>query len=326
LIEQEDVVITVSHLGYIKRTSASEYRAQRRGGRGAMGGKTRDEDYIEQLFVASTHDNLLLFTDLGRCYWLKVYELPEGEKVGKGRAIQNLLQLPSDDKIRAIINVHNLADEEYVNNNYIVLCTKKGIIKKTSLDSFNNPRQAGIIALTTDLEDRVVDCKISDGQSDIFVATREGMSIRFNENDVRAMGRSARGVKGITLADKDSVVAMEILEKNTTDTILMVTTKGYGKRSETGEYRIQSRGGSGIITQKTTDKVGRVVGTKKVSAVQELILSTDQGQVIRMKISDISVLGRNTQGVRLINLDDKQEFVTGLAVILDEDRVGEETH
>ena len=321
LIADEKMVVTITNTGYIKRIPAAEYRVQKRGGKGLKGMETREEDYVTDIFSANTKTMLLVFTDKGKVYWVKVHKLPLGTRTSKGKSLANVVQLTNGEQVCSILPV-----EEFTESKFIVMLTEKGIIKKTSLDSFNNPRQAGIIALTTDLEDRVVDCKISDGQSDIFVATREGMSIRFNENDVRAMGRSARGVKGITLADKDSVVAMEILEKNTTDTILMVTTKGYGKRSETGEYRIQSRGGSGIITQKTTDKVGQVVGTKKVSAVQELILSTDQGQVIRMKISDISVLGRNTQGVRLINLDEKQEFVTGLAVILDEDRVGEETH
>ncbi len=321
LIADEKMVVTITNTGYIKRIPAAEYRVQKRGGKGLKGMETREEDYVTDIFSANTKTMLLVFTDKGKVYWVKVHKLPLGTRTSKGKSLANVVQLTNGEQVCSILPV-----EEFTESKYIVMLTEKGIIKKTSLDSFNNPRQAGIIALTTDLEDRVVDCKISDGQSDIFVATREGMSIRFNENDVRPMGRSARGVKGITLADKDTVVAMEILEKNTTDTILMVTTKGYGKRSETGEYRIQSRGGSGIITQKTTDKVGQVVGTKKVSAVQELILSTDQGQVIRMKISDISVLGRNTQGVRLINLDEKQEFVTGLAVILDEDRVGEETH
>jgi DNA gyrase subunit A len=209
-----------------------------------------------------------------------------------------------------------------------VMLTEKGIIKKTSLDSFANPRTAGIIALTTDLEDGVIDAKISDGASDVFIATREGMSIRFNESDVRGMGRAARGVKGMTLAKDDIVVGMEILAKETKETILMVTSKGYGKRSEISEYRIQSRGGVGIITQKTTDKVGLVVGTMKVTPDMELILSTDQGQVIRMKVEGISVLGRNTQGVRLINLDEKAEFVTGMAAVKDEAPVvaGEEAH
>ncbi|MFZ3230102.1 MAG: DNA gyrase subunit A [Pseudobdellovibrio sp.] len=321
LIADEPMVVTVTNTGYIKRISTEEYRVQKRGGKGLKGMETREEDYVTDLFTASTKTQLLVFTDKGKVYWCKVHRLPLGSRTSKGKSLANVVNLTAGEKVRAILPV-----DVFSENKYVVLLTEKGIIKKTSLDAFNNPRQAGIIALTTDLEDQVVTARISDGESDIFIATKEGMSIRFNEADVRGMGRSARGVKGITLSKDDIVVAMQVLEKNTTDTILMVTTKGYGKRSEVSEYRTQSRGGVGIITQKTTDKVGNVVGTKKVSATQELILSTDQGQVIRMKISDISVLGRNTQGVRLINLDEKQEFVTGLAVIDDEDKAGEEIH
>ncbi len=321
LIADEKMVVTITNTGYIKRIPTDEYRVQKRGGKGAKGMETREEDYVTDIFTANTKTMLLVFTDKGKAYWCKVHKLPLGTRTSKGKSLANVVQLSPNEKVRSILPV-----EEFSENKYVVMLTEKGIIKKTSLDAFANPRQAGIIALTTDLEDSVIDCKISDGQSDVFIATKEGMSIRFNENDVRSMGRNARGVKGMTISEKDVVVGMEILEKNTTDTILMVTSKGYGKRSETGEYRIQSRGGVGIITQKTTDKVGIVIGTKKVSAAQELILSTDQGQVIRMKISDISVLGRNTQGVRLINLDEKQEVVSGLAVVLDEERAGEETH
>ena len=321
LIADEAMVVTVTNTGYIKRIPTEEYRVQKRGGKGLKGMETREEDYVTDLFTASTKTQLLVFTDKGKVYWCKVHRLPLGSRVGKGKSLANVVNLAAGEKVKAILPV-----DEFSENKYVVMLTEKGIIKKTSLDAFNNPRQAGIIALTTDLEDQVVTAQISDGESDIFIATKEGMSIRFNEADVRGMGRSARGVKGITLSKDDIVVAMQVLEKSTTDTILMVTTKGYGKRSEVSEYRTQSRGGVGIITQKTTDKVGNVVGTKKVSASQELILSTDQGQVIRMKISDISVLGRNTQGVRLINLDEKQEFVTGLAAIDDEDKAGEEVH
>lgn len=321
LISDEQMVVTITNTGYIKRISTEEYRVQKRGGKGLKGMETREEDYVTDIFAASTKTMLLVFTDKGKVYWCKVHKLPLGSRTSKGKAIANVVQLAAGEKVRAILPVN-----EFSENKSVVMLTQQGIIKKTSLDAFSNPRQAGIIALTTDLDDQVVAAKISDGQNDIFIATREGMSIRFNEDDVRVMGRSARGVKGITLAKEDIVVAMEVLEKNTKDTILMVTSKGYGKRSEVEEYRVQSRGGVGIITQKTTDKVGNVVGTKKVSPVQELILSTDQGQVIRMKISDISVLGRNTQGVRLINLDDKQEFVKGIAVVDDEDKAGEEVH
>jgi len=321
LIADEPMVVTITNTGYIKRISTEEYRVQKRGGKGLKGMETREEDYVTDLFTATTKTMLLVLTDKGKIYWCKVHRLPLGNRTSKGKAIANVVQLAAGEKVRSILPVN-----EFSENKYVVMLTEKGIIKKTSLNAFSNPRQAGIIALTTDLEDQVVAAKISDGMSDIFIATKEGMSIRFNEDDVREMGRSARGVKGITLAKEDIVIGMEILEKDTKDTILMVTSKGYGKRSEVSEYRVQSRGGVGIITQKTTDKVGSVVGTMKVNAAQELILSTDQGQVIRMKISDISVLGRNTQGVRLINLDDKQEQVSGLAAIEDEDKAGEEVH
>jgi len=321
LIADEAMVVTVTNTGYIKRMSTEEYRVQKRGGKGLKGMETREEDYVTDLFTASTKTMLLVFTDKGKVYWCKVHRLPIGSRTSKGKSLANVVQLTAGEKVRAILPVN-----EFVENKHVVMLTEKGIIKKTSLDAFSNPRGAGIIALTTDLEDRVVAVSLSDGQCDIFIATKEGMSIRFNEDDVRSMGRAARGVKGMTLSKNDIVVAMEVIEKNTKDTLLMVTTKGYGKRSEVSEYRTQSRGGVGIITQKTTDKVGYVVGTKKVSPLHELILSTDQGQVIRMKISDISVLGRNTQGVRLINLDEKQEFVMGIAVVEDEDKAGEEVH
>ena len=321
LIADEPMVVTVTNTGYIKRISTEEYRVQKRGGKGLKGMETREEDYVTDLFISSTKTQLLVFTDKGKVYWCKVHKLPLGNRISKGKAIANVVQLAAGEKVKAILPVN-----EFSENKFVVMLTAKGIIKKTSLDAFSNPRQAGIIALTTDLDDQLVSAKISDGLSDIFIATKEGMSIRFNEDDVRGMGRSARGVKGITLSKDDIVIGMEVIEKATKDTLLMVTSKGYGKRSEVEEYRVQSRGGVGVITQKTTDKVGMVIGTLKVTATQELILSTDQGQVIRMKISDISVLGRNTQGVRLINLDEKQEFVTSLAVVDDEDKAGEEIH
>lgn len=313
LIADEDMVVTVTNTGLIKRMPTAEYRVQKRGGKGLKGMETKEEDYVTDLFSASTKTMLLVFTDKGKVYWCKVHKLPLGSRTSKGKSLANVVQLASGENVRAILPV-----DQFDENRFVVMLTEKGVIKKTSLDAFANPRTAGIIALTTDLDDGVIDVKISDGQSDIFIATKEGMSIRFNENDVRGMGRTARGVKAITLAKDDIVVAMEVLEKNTPDTILMVTSKGYGKRSETGEYRIQSRGGVGIITQKTTDKVGVVIGTKKVSDKHELILSTDKGQVIRMKVTDISVLGRNTQGVRLINIDEKEETVTGVAVVEDD--------
>lgn len=319
LIADEQMVVTVTNTGLIKRIPVEEYRVQKRGGKGTKGMETKEEDYVTDIFSATTKTMLLVFTDKGKVYWCKVHKLPLGTRTSKGKSLANVVQLSNGESVRSILPVNDFSE-----NKYAVMLTEKGIIKKTSLDSFANPRTAGIIALTTDLDDGVIDVKISDGQSDIFIATKEGMSIRFNEEDVRGMGRTARGVKAITLAKDDVVVAMEVLEKNTKDTILMVTSKGYGKRSETEEYRIQSRGGVGIITQKTTDKVGLVIGTKKVSEKMELILSTDKGQVIRMKVTDISVLGRNTQGVRLINIDEKDETVTGVAVV-EEDQATDES-
>ncbi len=315
LIADEPMVVTITNTGYIKRIAIDEYRLQKRGGKGLKAMETREEDFVTDIFTASTKTMLLVFTDKGKLHWCKVHRLPLGQRTSKGKSIANVVQLGVNERVRSILPV-----EEFSENKFVVMVTEKGIIKKTPLDAFSNPRAAGIIALTTDLEDSVMDAKISDGKSDIFIATKEGMSIRFQESDVRPMGRSARGVKGITLTKDDVVVGMEVFEKETAATILMVTSKGYGKRTELIEYRIQSRGGVGIITQKTTDKVGTVVGTRKVQSKEELILSTDQGQVIRIKIGDVSVIGRNTQGVRLINLDDKNEVVSGIAVIEDDEK------
>ncbi len=314
LIADENMVVTITNTGYIKRIPTDEYRTQKRGGKGLKGMETRDEDYVTDIFTASTKTMLLVFTDKGKIYWCKVHKLPLGNRTSKGKSINNVVQTDAKEKVRAILPV-----EEFSENKYVVMITEKGIIKKTSLDAFSNPRTAGIIALTTDLDDGVIDAQISDGNSDIFIATKEGMSIRFDEGDVRAMGRSARGVKGISLSKDDVVVAMEIIEKDSKASILMVTSKGYGKRSSLDEYRTQGRGGVGIITQKTTDKVGIVIGTKKVFDDQDLIISTDNGQIIRMAIKNISLIGRNTQGVRLINLDDKDEVVSGIAAIKEQE-------
>ncbi len=310
LIADEKMIVTVTNTGYIKRISPDEYRVQKRGGKGLKGMETRELDYVTDIFTASTKTTLLIFTDKGKVFWCKVHKLPLGSRAFKGKAIANVVQLSNNEKVMSILPI-----EEYSSDKFVVMLTAHGIIKKTPLDLFSNQRTAGIIALTTDLDDYVMDVKISNGESDIFIATKEGMSIRFNEADVRAMGRSARGVKAITLGKNDTVVSMSIIEKNTKDTILMVTELGYGKRSTTDEYRIQSRGGVGIITQKTSDKVGFVVGASKVSESQELILSTDKGQVIRTRINEISIIGRNTQGVRLMNLDSTEEKITGFAII-----------
>lgn len=322
LIAEEMMVVNITNTGYIKRIPVDQYRLQKRGGKGLKGAETREEDYVTDIFTASTKTTLLVFTDKGKVYWCKVHRLPLGNRTSKGKAIANVVQLAGGEKVMAVLPI-----EKFEANQHVVMLTRQGVIKKTSLDAFSNPRTSGIIALTTDLDDNMIDAKLSDGESDIFIATKEGMSIRFNESDVRSMGRSARGVKGITLGKTDIVIGMEVLSKGNKNTILMVTEMGYGKRTELEEYRVQSRGGVGIITQKTTDKVGNVVGTKLVKADQEVMLTTDKGQTIRMKMSDISVLGRNTQGVRLINLGEKDELVTSLAIVeSDEDPAETQAH
>lgn len=316
LIADEEMVVTITKTGYIKRIPIDEYRVQRRGGKGSKGMETRDEDYVTDIFATSTKTTLMIFTDKGKLYWCKVHRLPAGIRVSKGKAIANVVNLSANEKVMAVLPVNEFREDRFV-----VMITRKGIIKKTGLDAFDRPQAKGIIALTTDLDDAICDVRLSDGASDIFIATRQGMSIRFAENEVRAVGRVARGVRGITLAAEDEVIGMEVIEQNSKDTILMVTEAGYGKRSDVAEYRVQGRAGVGVITQKTTDRVGLVVGTRKVKENQEVILTTDKGQVIRMRVSDISVIGRNTQGVRLINLDSKEELVTDLALIDEDDKV-----
>ncbi|OQW47760.1 MAG: DNA gyrase subunit A [Proteobacteria bacterium SG_bin7] len=309
LISSEDVFVTVTDTGYIKRVSMKEYRTQNRGGRGLKGADTREDDFVSNIFVANTKTTLLVFTDKGKLYWLKVYKLPEGSRTAKGKAIVNLLNMSSGEKVRAILPV-----KEFSENNYVVMVTKNGIIKKTPLDAFSNPRPSGIIALTTDLNDRVIDCMLSDGQSDVFICTKDGMSIRFEESDVRPMGRAARGVKAIALGKDDEVVGMAVISKDFKGSILLVTEKGYGKRTMAEEYRSQSRAGVGIITQKVTDKVGNVVRANLVEEDDEVIVTTNKGQAIRMRGKQISLIGRNTQGVRVLDVPEG-EMVTGFAVI-----------
>ncbi|MES2962743.1 MAG: DNA gyrase subunit A [Bdellovibrionota bacterium] len=316
LIASEAMVVVMTESGYIKRIPLDEYRTQKRGGKGLKGAETREEDFVSHIFVADTKTTLLFFTDKGKLFWVKVHRLPQGSRTAKGKAINNVISLASGEKVQAILPIDN-----YDADKFVVMLTEKGIIKKTSLEAFSNPRPSGIIALTTDLDDKVIDCKISNGKSDIFIATSEGMSIRFDEGDVRGMGRSARGVKGVTLGKEDAVVGLEVLDKASKATILMVTENGYGKRTQIDEYRTQSRGGVGIITQKTTDKVGKVIGTRSVLDTDEIMITTDKGQTIRMVCSDISIVGRNTQGVRLINLNE-DEKATGLALIGDDGQDG----
>jgi DNA gyrase subunit A len=307
LIKEEDVVITISHLGYIKRTPADEYRAQRRGGRGVMGGKTRDEDFIEHLFVASTHHTMLFFTEKGRCYWLNVYEIPEGEKTGKGRAIQNLIQLPPDDKVKAIIDVKDLKDEEFVKSHNIVLCTLKGIIKKTELLDFSRPRQTGVNAINIIEGDELLDAKLTDGKSEIMMAVKSGRAIRFSEEKVRATGRGAIGVAGIEVeGEGDEVVGMICVnpETDASKTVLVISERGFGKRTPVNEYRYTNRGGKGVKTINVTEKTGTLVAILDVLEKEDIMITCKSGVTIRMSVAGISEQGRATQGVKLIRLDD----------------------
>jgi len=310
LIEEEDVVVTISHLGYIKRTSATEYRQQRRGGRGARGSRTREEDYIDKLFVASTHHTLLFFTEKGRCFWLKVYEITDGDKQSKGRAIQNLIQIPSDDAIRTIITIKNLQDEEYINNHYIVLCTRKGIIKKTKVADFSRPRQNGINAITINEGDQLLDACLTDGNQEIMMAVKGGRAIRFPEEKVRPTGRGAIGVFGISVdTETDEVVGMICVNVNDPQvSILVVSAKGYGKRTAVEEYRITNRGGKGVKTINITEKTGELIGLLNVNETQDLMITCKSGVTIRTSIASIREAGRATQGVKLIRLDEGDEI------------------
>lgn len=311
LIEQEDVVITISNLGYIKRTSATEFRQQRRGGRGARGSKTRNEDWIEHLFIANTHHTMLFFTEKGRLYWLKTYEIPEGEKTGKGRAIQNLMQMPQDDKVRAVIDIANITDKEFAQSHYIVLCTKKGVIKKTSLEDFSRPRSTGVNAITIVEGDELLEAKLTDGESEIMLALKSGRAIRFPESKVRSTGRGAIGVGGIEVDDaKDEVVGMLCIAKADIDTkmILVVSEKGYGKKTPIDDYRITNRGGKGVKTISITEKTGNLVGMLSVTDENDLMITCKSGITIRTGVDSIREAGRATQGVKLIRIEDDDEI------------------
>ena len=303
----EDVVVSISHLGYIKRTALTEYRTQARGGVGMKGASKRDEDFIEHIYVANMHSTLLLFTESAKCFWLKVYEIPEGSRASKGRAIQNILNLTAEDRIKAYLNVRNLKDEDYVNNNYVVLCTKNGIIKKTTLEAYSRPRANGVIALTIKEGDELLDVALTSGSSEIFIAGKQGRCVRFDESDVRPMGRTAAGVKAINLDDEaNEVVGMLSYEPEAEDasthSILVVSANGYGKRSDFDEYRKTNRGSKGVKTINITDKTGDLIAIKNVTDADDLMIITKSGLTIRMAVSDIRVAGRATQGVRLINI------------------------
>ena len=298
----EEVVITISHLGYIKRTPLTEFRRQNRGGVGAKGSTTRDEDFIEHLYIATMHNTMLFFTEKGRCYWLKVWEITEGSRISRGRAIQNMINIDPDDKVMAYINVKSLKDEDYINSRYIVLATKKGVIKKTRLEAFSRPRQNGINAVTIRENDQLLSAALTNGNQDVLLAVRSGRAIRFPENKVRAMGRGAAGVRGITLKGKnDEVVDMVCIESEE-QTILVVSEKGYGKRSRVDDYRITNRGGKGVKTLNITEKTGALIAMKAVTDVGDLMIINKSGLVIRMPVSDLRIMGRATQGVRLISL------------------------
>ena len=314
----EDVVITISHLGYIKRTSLTEYRLQNRGGVGMKGSATRDEDFIEHIYVANMHSTMLLFTQNGRCYWLKVYEIPEGSRASKGRAIQNVINIEPDDKIKAYLNVRNLKDEDYVNNNYIVLATKKGIIKKTSLEAYSRPRTNGVIAITVRDGDELLEAVMTNGQSEILLAGRKGRCCRFDETDARALGRTASGVRGINIDEDDEVVGMITYDPAADDaashSILVVSEHGYGKRSEFDEYRKTNRGGKGVKTLNITEKTGSLVAIKNVTDENDLMIINRSGLTIRMAVAGIKVAGRATQGVKLINIKDGDAIAAVSAV------------
>lgn len=319
----EDVVITISHLGYIKRTPLAEYRTQNRGGVGMKGSATRDEDFIEYIYVANMHSTMLLFTRQGRCFWLKVYEIPEGTRTSKGRAIQNVINIEPDDTVKAFINVRNLRDEDYVNNNYIVLVTKKGIIKKTLLEAYSRPRTNGVNAITVKDGDELLEASMTNGRCQIFLAGRKGCCARFNETDARPLGRTASGVKGINIGEDDEVIGMICYDPQAGDasrrTILVVSENGYGKRSDYEEYRLTHRGSKGVKTLNITDKTGNLVAIKDVTDDNDLMIINKSGLTIRMNVSDIRVAGRATQGVRLINIKEGDAIAAVSAVSRNEE-------
>lgn len=313
----EEVIITISHMGYIKRTPSYEFRTQSRGGIGSKGSDTREEDFIEHMFNATMHNTLLLFTKKGKCFWLKVYEIPEGSKNSRGRAIQNLIQIEPDDKIEAYVNVKTLDDNEYIKNNYIVICTEKGIIKKTTLEEYSNPRQKGITAINIKEGDQLLQACLTDGKNEIIIGTKLGKAVRFNESDVRPMGRNSMGVIGVNLSEDDKVIGMVCVDKNEEKetTILVVSEKGYGKRSSLEDYRITKRGAKGIKTMNITEKTGNLVCIRGVKDDQDIMIITKMAMTIRVAVSDIRVLSRATQGVKLINLKAGDEIASVTSVM-----------
>lgn len=317
----EDMVVTISHMGYIKRTPVTEFRTQHRGGVGSKGSTTRDEDFLEYMFIASMHNTMLFFTEQGKCFWLKVYQIPEGTKITKGRAIQNVVNIAPEDKVKAFINVQNLDDKDYIENNFIVMSTKKGIIKKTKLEAYSRPRLNGVNAITIKEGDMLLEVKLTDGKSDIVLATREGKAIRFNEQKVRTIGRTGAGVRGIRLSKPDDEVIGMVWVEQSDNEVLVVSEKGYGKRSDIDDYRITNRGGKGVKTLNITEKTGKVIAIKGVNDDMDLMIINRSGITIRLAVANLRVTGRATQGVRLINLrnDDTIAAVTQVTKVEDED-------
>ena len=310
----DDMVITISHMGYIKRTPLAEYRTQNRGGVGAKGSATRDEDFIEHIYVASMHNTMLFFTEKGRCFWLKVYEIPEGARSSKGRAIQNVIQIEPDDKVRAYINVKSLADAEYVNDNYIIMCTKDGTIKKTKLEAYSRPRQNGVNAIVIREGDQLIEAKLTSGNAEVMIAARDGKAIRFNESTVRPIGRVGAGVRGISIEDGDEVVGMICVEPDSKQDVLVLSENGYGKRTDLDEYRITNRGGKGVKTINITEKTGKLISIQAVTDDNDLMIINRSGLTIRTAVSQIRLAGRATQGVRIINLREGDAIASVMAV------------
>ena len=307
----EQMVITISHLGYIKRTPLADFHAQNRGGVGSKGSETRDEDFIEHIYPATMHNTMLFFTQKGKCYWLKVYEIPEGNKTSKGRAIQNLLNIDSDDAVTAYLRVKNLNDKEFINSHYVLFCTKQGVIKKTLLEQYSRPRQNGVNAITIREDDRVIEVRMTNGNNEIVIANRNGRAIRFHESAVREMGRTATGVRGITLDEdgKDEVIGMICIKDPEKETIMVVSENGYGKRSDIEDYRKTNRGGKGVKTLNITEKTGSLVAIKSVTDENDLMIINKSGITIRVKVSDFRIMGRATQGVKLIDLEKRNDSI-----------------
>ena len=316
----DQMIITISHMGYIKRTPLTEFRAQNRGGVGSKGTETRDEDFVEHIYPATMHNTMMFFTQKGKCYWLKVYEIPEGTKNSKGRAIQNLLNIDSDDNVTAYLRVKNLDDSEFINNHYVLFCTKKGVIKKTLLEQYSRPRQNGVNAITIREDDSVIEVRMTNGNNEIIIANRNGRAIRFHEAAVRVMGRTATGVRGITLDNdgQDEVVGMICIKDLETESVMVVSEQGYGKRSEIEDYRKTNRGGKGVKTMNITEKTGKLVTIKSVTDENDLMIINKSGITIRLKVADVRIMGRATQGVRLINLEKRNDQIGSVCKVMTE--------